>query len=116
MKKLLPLVALLLFAFAAHGQNANVSPVDDNNRPLKVKKKPHAAPGYCSPNEGVALVRTTFDKSGKVTGVALIKPSGCNEFDERALAAARRISFEPALKNGEAVTVVKTIEYAYHRY
>ena len=116
MKKLLPLFALLAFAFGVHAQNANVSPVDDNNRPVKIKKKPHAAPGYCSQSEGRALVRATFDKSGKITSVALIKPSGCNEFDERALAAARRISFEPATKDGVPVTVSKSIEYAYRRY
>ena len=115
MKKLLPFFAIFLFAFAAHGQNANVVPAS-GDQPLKIKKKPHAAPGYCSQGEVVARVRATFDKSGKVTAAEITKPSGCREFDERALKAARKIKFEPAIKDGQPVTVSKLVEYVYRRY
>lgn len=116
MKMLFPIVAIALFAFAGHAQNANVATQNPADRPLKILKKPHAAPGYCSQSEAVALVRATFDKTAKVTGAAIVKPSGCNEFDERAIAAALKIKFEPAIRNGEPVTVAKAIQYAYRRY
>lgn len=115
MKKLLPFFAIFLFAFAAHGQNTIVVPVS-GDQPLKIKKKPHAAPGYCSQSEAVARVRATFDKSGKVTAAEITLPSGCREFDERALQAARKIKFEPAIKDGQPVTVSKLVEYVYRRY
>lgn len=116
MKLLLPSIVILLLTFAAHGQNANVVAAGPADRPLKVLKKPHAAPGYCLQSNAVAVVSAVFDKSGKVSDVALVKVSGCREFDDRALAAALKIKFEPAIKNGQAVTVAKRVEYVYRRY
>jgi TonB family protein len=116
MKMLLPGFAILLFAFGASGQNANVAAQDPADRPLKVLKKPHAAPGYCTQGEAVTVVSVVFDKSATVTDAVLVKRSGCAEFDDRAIAAALKIKFEPAIKNGQPVTVSKRIEYAYRRY
>lgn len=104
-----------MVAFAGYGQNANTAG-QAGDRPLKVLKKPAAAPGYCASTDALTRVRVTFNKSGKVTEVALVVPSACKEFDERAIAAALRIKFEPAMKNGEPVTVTKVVEYKYYRY
>jgi TonB family protein len=116
MKILLPLVAVILFASAGCGQNANVIPTQQADRPVKILKKPHAAPGNCAQNEAVARVSVVFDKSGVIDDVSLTLPSGCAEFDDRAVDAARRIKYLPAVKNGETVTVAKQIEYKYERY
>jgi len=62
------------------------------------------------------VLSVVFDKSAKVTDVAIVKPSGCREFDDRAIAAAMKIRFEPAVKNGQAATVAKRVEYAFRRY
>jgi TonB family protein len=115
MKKLLPVFVIFLFAFCAFGQNANVVQAG-GDQPLKIIKKPRAAPGYCSQGEAVARVRATFDRSGKVTVAEVTLPSGCREFDERAVKAAKRIQFEPAMKDGQPVTVSKLVEYVYRRY
>jgi TonB family protein len=105
-----------LLAAAAYGQNADVTVHDPLDRPLKILKKPHARPGDCRQDGGTTTVKVVFDKSGKVTDAFLLMPSGCREFDDRAIAAALKIKFEPAIKNGQPVTVSKRIEYAYRRY
>jgi TonB family protein len=64
----------------------------------------------------MARLKVTFDKSGKVTNVDVARPSGCSAFDRNAVKAAKKIKFEPAIKNGEAITMVKQVEYVYTRY
>ena len=85
-----------------------------NDRPLKVTKRPRPRGGLCKDvyaGKTVALV--TFDRSGKVTKVVLAVKSGCKKFDEESVDAAKGIEFEPAVKNGEPITVVKKMEYAF---
>lgn len=115
MKHLFSIFAILIFAVCSYGQNANVS-AGQADRPAKILKKPHASPGNCRQSEAVTRVRAVFDASGKVTEVTILIPSGCPDWDERAVNAAKRISFAPAIANGRAVTVSKTMEYAYRRY
>ncbi len=110
------LIVLLFLSAGAYAQNPNVIPEQSRDRPLKVINKPPAAPGYCRQSEALARVRVTFDKSAKVTAAEIVIPSGCDEFDDRAIAAARKIRFEPAIKNGEPITVTKLVEYEYRRY
>lgn len=56
-------------------------------------------------------VRVTFHSSGRITDVEIAKDSGCKEFDEESLRVARLIKFKPAVKDGEAVTVIKQVVY-----
>ena len=87
-------------------------------RPVKIIRKP--APdvnvfGSCFRNEGFSYVQTvlrlTFDASAEITNVKIIKPSGCDEFDEESVSIARKIKFEPAVQDGKPITVAKTVVY-----
>lgn len=42
--------------------------------------------------------------------------SGCLSFDNNALSVARKIKFEPEIKDGEAITVTGLVEYAFRRF
>lgn len=119
--------SFLIFAFAFAGSAAAQNkPSDSGNeqkngkmqtdRPLKIKHKPFANIGECSgKSQGVTRVKVTFHKSGKVTEAETAVPSGCANFDREAIKAASRIKFEPAIKNGEPVTVVKLIQYKFRK-
>jgi periplasmic protein TonB len=87
------------------------------DKALKIISKPTASPRDCPrSSSGTAVVRVTFDKTGKITDTELVRSSACSSFDSSAVDAARRIKFEPAVKNGEAVTVSKPVEYKYSKY
>jgi TonB family protein len=58
-------------------------------------------------------IKVTFHSSGKVTMAEIAESSGCKFFDKETLRVARKIKFNPEIKNGEAATVIKTIEYNY---
>lgn len=111
------LILLVVAAFIIGGADSvkaqNNSP-QTRDKKLKIIKKP--APftdGRCSEDEGTTTVRATFDKSGKVTAVEMVKQSACSYFNEQALKKAREIKFEPQIENGEPVTVVKMIQYQF---
>lgn len=100
-------IAILLLSFSADAQT---------DRKLRILKKPHPKARKCSLSSGTALVRVTFHSTGTVTDTVLIQTSGCNSFDESSLNVARRIEFEPEIRNGTAVTVTKTVEYRFAIY
>src|SRR5215211_3819391 len=81
------------------------------DRKLKILNKPRAKSPECSQTKGQTIVRATFDKSAKVTYAVITKSSGCDNFDNSVLDAVRQIEFEPEVRNGEAVTVTKPVEY-----
>jgi len=128
MKRTSVILAILLFTVIFAGA-INAQEKDDSNKVetkiekqeydqnVKIKKKLRvgAARSY-SQSSGVARLRVTFDKSAKVTNVETISSSGCDEFDRNALSAAKKIKFEPAMKNGEPVTVTKLVEYVFTIY
>lgn len=121
MKRVFLLFVVLFLGgmFAANGKeqsNDQPSPSENQsvNSPLKIKKKPSArAQGCDRQSSGVIRVKVTFDKSGVVTKVVRISGSGCGRFDDEAIRAAKKIKFEPATKDGVAVTVVRTLEYVF---
>jgi TonB family protein len=116
---------MLAFAAVSSAQSGNSSNTSDNqknnsqtkvSKALKIKSKPASSSQGCSQESGRVRLRVTFDKSAKVTDVEIVKPSGCDIFDESSVKAAKKIKFEPQLNDGEAVTVSKLVEYNYHRY
>lgn len=112
------IIFVLLFAGSAASQ-ANTKKTDKQKKdqPIKLKSKPSASTGgKCSTSSGTTTLRVTFDKSAKVTRVDVISSSNCQYFDRSALQAARRIEFEPAIKNGEPITVTKTVVYTFTSY
>jgi TonB family protein len=69
----------------------------------------------CPRNGGQATVRAILHKSGKVTRAILVQGMGCG-FDERALEAAQKIEFTPAMKDGQPVSMYTDIRYNYTQY
>ena len=65
--------------------------------------------------EGVVRVRVTFLDSGEIGSVTPVSglPYGLTE---QAIAAARRIKFEPATRDGVPYTVTKIVEYSFSVY
>jgi TonB family protein len=90
---------------------------DDNNsqpdRDIQIKAKPAAEVGNCRLSSGVVILKVTFDKSAKIGNVEVAAPSGCKSFDRNAAWAAKGIKFKPAVKNGEAITVTKQVQYTF---
>jgi periplasmic protein TonB len=85
---------------------------------IKILSKPK--PGYTDAArtaqvQGVVRLKVTFLASGQVGGVSVI--SGLpNGLTEKAIAAAKSISFVPAKKDGVPYTVSSTIEYSFAIY
>ncbi len=107
-----------LFVVNTNAQ-ANVQPIPPskkNDTPLKIKSKPSPSTRGCQPGSGLMRLRVTFDKSAKITNVEQISASGCDDFDDSAIRAAKSIKFVPETKEGVPITVTKTVEYAYHSY
>lgn len=85
---------------------------------IKIISKPR--PGYTDAArqnniQGTVVLRVTFLASGQIGSVSVVKglPNGLSE---QAIAAAKRIAFEPAKVNGAAVPVTKQIEYSFSIY
>lgn len=113
---LLILLVMMIAVGTGDGQttDTNAKSVDT---PVKIIKKPFAHIGgtNCAESQGLISIRATFDKSAKVTETEIIKSSGCADFDGNAVKAARKITFTPATKNGEPVTIKKLLQYSYRR-
>ncbi len=85
---------------------------------MKINSKPR--PGYTDAArqnniQGTVILRVTFLGSGQIGSVSVVKglPNGLSE---QAIAAAKRISFEPAKTNGVGQTVTKQVEYTFSIY
>jgi len=85
---------------------------------MKINSKPR--PGYTDAArqnniQGTVILRVTFLGSGQIGSVSVVKglPNGLSE---QAIAAAKRISFEPAKTNGIGQTVTKQVEYTFSIY
>jgi TonB family protein len=61
------------------------------------------------------VLKAVFSSSGQVTGIRAVSglPYGLTE---RAIAAARQIRFQPAMKDGRAVSQYIQIEYNFNLY
>lgn len=85
---------------------------------LKILSKPR--PGYTDAArqnniQGTVILRVTFLASGQVGSISPVKGLG-NGLTEQAIAAARRINFEPMKVNGIPQSVTKQIEYTFSIY
>ena len=85
---------------------------------IKILSKPR--PGYTDSArqaniQGTVILRVTFLASGQVGSISPVKGLGSG-LTEQAIAAARRIAFEPAKTNGVSQSVTKQIEYTFSIY
>jgi TonB family protein len=127
MTKFTIIFLILFFAviFSANSQAANLLQTsgDDTiykssevDKDVKLTKKPHPHLGgriqECR-SSGKSRIRIVLRKTGRITDVELLASSSCNLWDEASLEAAGKIKFQPAMKNGQAVSVSKIIEYEF---
>lgn len=87
-------------------------------RPLQITSKPRATHTDESRKkciEGKVLLRLTFFSNGKVGNFRIIKglPAGLNK---QAIEAAKKLKFEPELRNNKPVSITKKIEYGFWLY
>lgn len=87
-------------------------------QPVKIYRRPApdaSVAADCHRREGLAYLKTVlrvaFDAAAVISAVEIKQASGCREFDEESVDAARRIKFEPAVQNGKPITVIKTVIY-----
>jgi TonB family protein len=129
MKKLITAVfSLLFFALVLTAATVKAQTSDSNkeqkvekqekDRPLKIiRKAPVRLDSFRQCFETLRTaeltirIRVTFHSSGKITGAEIVAPSGCEYFDKESLRVAYKIKFEPQIKDGEAVTAIKSVEY-----
>lgn len=111
------LLSLIVFGAIFIAGSVNTS-AQQTDRPLKITSKPSPRlNGDCGRSgSGRMRVRVTFAKDGKVSNVEVVETSPCKTFDERAVKSAYRIKFDPAIKNGEAITITRLIEYMFEIY
>lgn len=88
------------------------------SQPLSVTSKPK--PSYTDAArvagiQGVVILRVTFRADGSIGDVSTVKglPNGLTE---QAIAAARRMSFQPKKVDGVGQTVVKNVEFTFNMY
>jgi len=83
---------------------------------ITFKRRPDYTDGGRQNNiTGVVRLRVEFRANGQIGSISPISglPHGLTE---QAIAAARQMRFEPALKNGVPITVVKPVEFSFNLY
>ncbi len=113
-------VALLfIFAVVSNAQTddspKSTQKSEQAEKPLKIKSQPRVeyTQGDCNVSKTFVNLKVTFDKSGKITKADMVKSSGCEKFDKQAISAARKIKFNPAMKNGKPITVTKAVQCTF---
>jgi len=96
----------------------NDKPYVNTNSPLKILSKPKA--NYTDiarfyQIEGTVRVRLTFLANGEI-GSAVPMTKLPFRLTEQALEAARKMKFEPAVKDGQPYSVAKIVEYSFTIY
>ena len=94
------------------------APVAVVSEPLKILSQPR--PGYTEEArknnvQGTVRLRVTFSASGEITGVSTLSglPYGLTE---KAIAAARQMTFVPKKENGKPVSVSRPVEFRFTMY
>lgn len=85
---------------------------------VKIVSKPRAQYTDAARQQGLqgkVVLKVTFQADGRIGAISPVSGLG-GGLTERAIAAARGISFEPAMKNGTPYSVTKTIEYTFTIY
>jgi TonB family protein len=111
------LVALLFMLVMAGIVAAGVvAGMDDQE--LKVTKKPRPSAKGCegAGTGGSAIVKVTFQSDRTIGDVVIVEASTCAAFNDSVLRIAKEIEFEPAVKDGQPVTVTKQLQYAWAIY
>lgn len=92
----------------------NSSRVDS---PLKILEKPRPPlfPDGQDCSQGIVVLRVTFLASGEIGTISVI--SGLTKSKtEASVKAAKKIKFQPAIKDGKPVNVTKIVQYVFSLY
>ncbi len=120
-------IVLLLFGNVSAQDSGSASPTqtsDDEkiykqsevDQKAKIIKRHHPSTDrMCSDDSGFVSVLVVLHKSGKVSDVKSLKSSDCQRFNENSLDSAKRIKFNPAIKDGKSVSVSVRVEFMYRR-
>lgn len=113
MKNIFFLLLLFGIIFLVNVSYVNAQKAD---RPLKIiKMETPRSDGECG-NSGRVQVRVTFSKDAIVSDAVVLKSSNCRAFDDNAVKVAKRIKFEPAIKDGIEISVTKIVEFNLSTY
>lgn len=126
MKKFFCSVSIILFivtlTFAQKKETVEKVEGRKNSRtdkPLKIIKIPRpkypAYEGGVISARGIVRIKVQFLASGKIGEVVPVTRLGYG-LTESAIEAAKEIKFEPEIKNGKAVTVIKVIPFNFSIY
>jgi len=93
-------------------------PKEKSTTPLTIALKPRANYTDAARQnniQGTVSLRVTFSSNGSIGNVAVVSalPFGLTE---QAITAVRKLVFLPQQNNGENVTVIKTVQYAFSIY
>jgi len=91
---------------------------DPNKTPLKIVHKVKAQYTDRARQAGVRgrlSLLVEFSSLGEIGNILLVKPLGYG-LDEQAIAAARKMRFEPERENGVAVTTVRPVSFTFDIY
>jgi outer membrane biosynthesis protein TonB len=89
-----------------------------NSRNVQITSKPGATyTDLAEQNnvQGIVTLRVTFLANGKI-GVILPVTNLPDGLTEQAIEVAKQIKFEPAMRNGQPVSVTKQIQYGFTIY
>lgn len=115
MKRFLVLILyILLSVIFTFGQTNK-----DYDKPVKIISKPRAS--YPKPEketlcaQGTVTLRVLFLKTGEIGKIAVVNGL-LKGFEEKAVEAAKKIKFKPAMKDGKPVTVTRQVQYSFSLY
>lgn len=105
-----------LVSTAVAQQSSDSVPIESQDRNLKILYKPRPAwPNRAACLQGIVILRIQFLDSGKLGNIRVIKGLTV-EASKKAIEAAERIRFLPAIKDGNAITVYKQVEFSFSIY
>jgi TonB family protein len=119
-KSVLVLFSILFLCFVSSAQtensNSKKKPVKD--KPLKIKTSrvdPYTeiinSCYFTNTSRIYTAILVTFDKSGIITDAEIRGSSGCKALDEEYVKLVKKIKFDPEIKNGEPITVIKPMTF-----
>lgn len=86
-----------------------------NVRIISQPKPPYTEEARKNQINGTVVLRVIFNKDGTIGGITTVRGLGFG-LTEQAIAAARRITFEPAKRGGVPYTVTKPMQFTFTLY
>ncbi len=100
----------------AHGSPNDVVLNLIPDRDLRILYKPKASwPENTGCFQGTVILRVTFLETGQIGNISVVKglPLGATD---KAVEAARKIKFDPAVRSGKAISSTKQVEFSFSIY